>query len=101
MGTDRLYYNYVGTEPQERYAGEQKDTKLTDIYDHDTVMHTFSTICISLILMHYLSGSAASKKWIKNVLGRLHPLKVPSHQIRLCLKCYGWIGLDEYKDRGW
>ncbi len=28
-------------------------------------------------------------------------LKVPSHQIRLCLKCYGWIGLDEYKDRGW
>ncbi len=29
------------------------------------------------------------------------PLKVPSHQIRLCLKCYGWIGLDEYKDRGW
>ena len=28
-------------------------------------------------------------------------LKVPSHQIRWCLKCYGWIGLDEYKDRGW
>jgi hypothetical protein len=28
-------------------------------------------------------------------------LKVPSHQIRLFLKCYGWIGLDEYKDRGW
>jgi hypothetical protein len=27
--------------------------------------------------------------------------KVPSHQIRLCLKWYGWIGLDEYKDRGW
>jgi hypothetical protein len=25
-------------------------------------------------------------------------LKVPSHQIRLCLKGYGWIGLDEYKD---
>ncbi len=28
-------------------------------------------------------------------------LKVPSHQIRLCLKFYDWIGLDEYKDRGW
>ncbi len=28
-------------------------------------------------------------------------LKVPSHQIRLCIKCYGWIGLDEYKHRGW
>ncbi len=28
-------------------------------------------------------------------------LKVPSHQIRLCLKWYGWIGLDKYKDRGW
>ena len=27
--------------------------------------------------------------------------EVPSHQIRLCLTCYCWIGLDEYKDRGW
>ncbi len=31
----------------------------------------------------------------------LYHLKVPSHQIRLGLKCYGWIGLDEYKDREW
>ncbi len=29
MGSDRLYYNYVGTEPQERYAGEQKRTFTT------------------------------------------------------------------------
>jgi hypothetical protein len=29
------------------------------------------------------------------------PLKVPSHQIRLGLKCNGWIGLGEYKDRRW
>jgi hypothetical protein len=57
MGSDRLYYNYVGTEPQERYVSEQK----TDVYDHDTVMHTFSTICILLILMQYLSGRAATK----------------------------------------
>ena len=28
-------------------------------------------------------------------------LKVPSHQIRLGLKCYGWIGLGEYKDLKW
>ncbi len=28
-------------------------------------------------------------------------LKVPSHQIRLAWKWYGWIGLDEYKNRGW
>jgi hypothetical protein len=28
-------------------------------------------------------------------------LKVPSHQIRLGLKWYGWIGLGEYKDCRW
>ncbi len=28
-------------------------------------------------------------------------LKVPSHQIRLGLKCYGWIDLGEYKDLKW
>ncbi len=28
-------------------------------------------------------------------------LKVPSHRIRLGLKCYGWIGLGEYKDLKW
>ncbi len=28
-------------------------------------------------------------------------LKVPSHQIRLGLKYYGWIGLSEYKDCKW
>jgi hypothetical protein len=28
-------------------------------------------------------------------------LKVPSHQIRLGLKWYGWIGLGEYKDWRW
>ncbi len=27
--------------------------------------------------------------------------KVPSHQIRLGLKWYGWIGLGEYKDCRW
>jgi hypothetical protein len=27
--------------------------------------------------------------------------KVPTRQIRLGLKCYGWIGLGEYKDRRW
>jgi hypothetical protein len=28
-------------------------------------------------------------------------LKVPSHQIRLGWKWYGWIGLGGYKDRRW
>ncbi len=28
-------------------------------------------------------------------------LKVPSHQIRLGLKWYGWIALGEYKDCRW
>ncbi len=28
-------------------------------------------------------------------------LKVPSHQIRSAWKWYGWVGLDEYMDRGW
>ncbi len=28
-------------------------------------------------------------------------LKVPSHQIRLALKWYGWIEFHEYKNRGW
>ncbi len=27
-------------------------------------------------------------------------LKVPLHQIRLTLKWYGWVGLDEDMDRG-
>ncbi len=30
-----------------------------------------------------------------NLLNPKLPLKVPSHQIRLGLKCYGWIGLGE------
>ncbi len=28
-------------------------------------------------------------------------LKVPSHQIRLTWKWYGWIDFHEYKNRGW
>jgi hypothetical protein len=28
-------------------------------------------------------------------------LMVPSHQIRLACRWYGWIGLDDYEYRGW
>jgi hypothetical protein len=35
---------------------------------------------------------------IKDILQKL---KVPSHQIRLALKWYGWIDFYEYKNRGW
>jgi hypothetical protein len=31
--------------------------------------------------MQYLSGSAATKKWIKNVLGTLHPLKPVNNSV--------------------
>ncbi len=62
MGSNRFYYTYDKWRTQE-------DTKLTDIYDHDTVMHTFSIICILLILMQYLEVRL-QKKLIKNVLGQ-------------------------------
>ncbi len=38
-------------------------------------------------------------KILKHYMTFNQGLKVLSHQIRLGLKCYAWIGLCEYKDR--
>jgi hypothetical protein len=47
-------------------------------------------------------GSATLLKFLGSEYShKLYNLKVPSHQDRLGLNCYSWIGLGEYKDGRW
>jgi hypothetical protein len=66
------------------------------------VKGTLAQIVVIIIIIIIIIINNYYHLFIQDVFFVGHPyLKVPSHQIRLCLKCYGWIGLDEYKDRGW
>ncbi len=48
------------------------------------------------------TGGKLKKSSIRNIiLLYINSLKVPSHFIRLGLKCNGWIDLVEYKDCSW
>jgi hypothetical protein len=50
---------------------------------------------------HFINDPNPSKTELVDNVEDPDSLKVPSHQIRLGLKCNGWIGLGEYKDRRW
>ncbi len=57
------------------------------------------TFCADPFIKRYLNKSGFG--FVRNIRNGTILLKVLSHQIRLAWRWYGWIGLDEYKNRGW
>ncbi len=54
--------------------------------------------------LHILDKFGGYTKWKQKNCNIDHfflTLKVLSHQIRSAWKLFGWIGLDQFKDRGW